>query len=247
MAVRRSNLSVPSGRSPVRSLRARCERLENLLRHVLASRSRLIYERDAAVERIRSVGNEFVTAFEAVDARTDAAIAAAELRGLLGHDLDIGTLLTISTEHVLARFHPCSVALWLCNSRGEHALAAFGANGIERPRAEATLGLIAREVCPQLGLEPVATVVEDATQLLTEAPPGGGVLHGQRAIIAPVVHRGDRFGALLLLQEAQTPWPANAGETVGALAGVIGDHLDRIMRIAVCRSAAWPKGSADID
>lgn len=240
MAVRRSSLSPSSGRSTIAALRERCERLERLLRHALASRSRVIHERDSAVERIRAVGDDFVTAFEAVDARTDAAIAAAELRGLLGHDLDITTTLAIATEHLIAGFRPANAALWLCNTRGEHALGAYGAAEIPRPRAEATLGLIAREVCPRLSTAPVAILVDDATELLSVPPPGGGILPGQSAIVAPIVFRGDRFGALMLLQPSEQPWPPNAVETVGALAGVVGEHLDRIMRIAVRRTENVP-------
>jgi hypothetical protein len=224
-------------------LGARCQRLEELLRRALASRARYRLERDRAVARIRAVGDDFVSAFEAIDARAEAAIAAAELRGLLGHDLDVDSLLTFATEHLVARFRPANVAVWLCDSRGNHSLVAYGSNGTPRSRAEASLGIVGRELCPTLGTDNVATAIDRAEDMLREPLPGGGAFAGQRAIVVPVAHRGERFGAVLLVQPADHPWPINGLEQVGAIAAVMGEQVERIMRIAHHRRGEWPGGT----
>ena len=130
MPSRRQSSSAP--RTTAAELRARCERLESLLRRTLDSRRDAREELERVRTRLRTAGDDFVVAFEAIDARTDAAVAAAELRGLLGHDLDVDTALTVATEHLLARFRPANVAIWLCNGRGDHAVAAYGANDVSR-------------------------------------------------------------------------------------------------------------------
>jgi hypothetical protein len=228
-------------------LRDRCERLESLLRAVLASRARARADLERTRDRLRTAGDDFVTAFEAIDARTDAAVAAGELRGLLGHDLDLDTLLTVTTEHLLSRFRPGNVAVWLCNGRGDHGLAAYGSCDIPRMRAESTLGLVGREVCPELPLEPVALVFERALDMVVAPPPGGGVLPGRRGMLASVSHRGERIGAVMVLQDESAPFQANAAETLGALAGVVGEHVDRITRIVMGRSSHWPNGASGAD
>lgn len=237
---------MPARRSPsakrvsVTELSSRCERLEALLRNVLRSRAQARTELDRARSRLRTAGDDFVTAFESIDARTDSAVAAAELRGLLGHDLDVDTALTVATEHFLARFRPANVAIWLCNGRGDHAVAAYGANDVTRRRAEASLGIIGRELCPTLGTDPAPRSFEDAASMVAVPPPGGGVLAGRRATIASMVHRGERFGAVMLLQAGGSPWPANVPETVAALGGVVAEHVDRITRIVMQRTSHWP-------
>ena len=149
MGVRRSKSSAgPAAPRTDSALAERCQRLEDLLRRALAGRRRAAMERDRAIARIRAVGDDFVSAFEAIDARTEAAIAAAELRGLLGHDLDVDSLLTLSTEHLVARYRPANVAIWLCDSRNNHSLVAYGANGTPRGRAEATMGSSAARRAP---------------------------------------------------------------------------------------------------
>lgn len=236
----------PSNSSSVTatSLKLRCSRLEGLLRSALASRARARADLDRARTRLRAAGDDFVMAFEAIDARTDAAIAAAEMRGLLGHDLDVDTMLTVATEHLLARFRPTNVAIWLCNARGDHGLAAYGASDTPRGRAEATLGLLGREVCPGIAADAAPLVVESALDLVHAPPPGGGVLPGRRAMICPMAHRGERFGTILLLQDQSAPWQPNAAEQLGAIAGVLGEQIDRITRIVMQRSSGWPGSGA---
>ena len=237
---------MPARRSPsakrvsATDLSNRCERLEALLRSVLRSRAQARTELDRARARLRTAGDDFVTAFEAIDARTDSAVAAAELRGLLGHDLDVDTALTVATEHLLARFRPANVAIWLCNGRGDHAVAAYGANDITRRRAEASLALVGRELCPTLGTDPSPHSFDDAAAMVAAPPPGGGVLAGRRAVIASMVHRGERFGAVMLMQSGDSPWQPGAPEAVAALGGVIAEHIDRITRIVVQRTSQWP-------
>jgi hypothetical protein len=229
------------------AMERRCARLEALLRSALASRFRARADLARARERLRTAGDDFVTAFEAIDARTDAAVAAGEMRGLLGHDLDVDTLLTVATEHLLARFRPGNVAIWLCNGRGDHGLAAYGHCDVPRPRAESTLGLVGREVCPALPLEPVAQVFERALDMVAAPPPGGGVLPGRRAMLCPLFHRGERMGAVMVLQDESAPFQLNAPETLGAIAAVVGEHIERITRIVVQRCSGWPGGASGAD
>lgn len=222
-------------------LALRCKRLESLLATTLKSRSHARAELAQTRARLRTVGDDFVVAFEAIDARTDAAVIAAELRGLLGYDLDIETALNVTTELLTSRFRPANAAVWLCNSRGDHAVAAYSASNISRSRVESSLGIIGREVCPQLGCEPVAQVFENALDMISTPPPGGGALAGKRAIIAPIVYRGERFGAVLLLQDQSAPWPSNCGEITAAICSVVAEQIDRITRIVVQRNNQWPK------
>lgn len=217
----------------------RCARLERLLALALRSRAGARTELQQARERLRTAGDDFVHAFEAIDARTDAAVAAAELRGILCHDLDMETMLTVATEHLLARFRPANVAIWLCNGRGDHAVAAYGASDVSRAQAEATLSILGRETCPLLGNEAVASTFEAAIEAV-RVPPPGGALVGRRAIMAPLVHRGERFGALMLLQERAIEWPTGGPDLAAAVGAILGEHIDRISRIVVQRRGTWP-------
>ena len=223
----------------------RCARLERLVRKLAESRAAARAELASARTRLRTVGDDFVTAFEAIDARTDAAVAAAELRGILCHDLDMESMLTVATEHLLARFRPANAAIWLCNGRGDHALAAYGANDVRRAQAESSLAIVARETLPLLGSEPVASVFDRALDAVTAPPPGGGVLADRRAMLAPMAHRGERFGAVMVLQARDTPWSPNGPQTLASIAALLGEHVDRISRIVVRRGSEWPRTDAD--
>jgi len=245
MSSRRNSPS--TARVTLADLRVRCERLESILRQALSSRSSARAERDSARARLRSAGDDFVVAFEAIDARTEAAVAAAELRGLLCHDLDIDTMLTVATEHLLARVRPANVAIWLCNSRGDYAVAAYGANSVSRARAEASLGVLGREACTHLGNEPVASVFDSAIEMVSVPPPGGGILADTRAIIAPLVFRGERFGAVLVFQPAAQAWQPNAPDIVASIGAVLGEQIERITRIVVQRGTEWPSTPPDHD
>jgi hypothetical protein len=150
------------------------------------------------------------------------------------------TMLTVATEHLLARFRPANAAIWLCNGRGDHAVAAYGASDVSRAQAEATLSILGRETCPLLGNEPVASTFEAAIEAVRVPPPGGGALVGRRAIMAPLVHRGERFGALMLLQERAIEWPTGGPELAAAVGAILGEHIDRISRIVVQRRGTWP-------
>ena len=245
MSSRRNSPSTT--RVTLADLRVRCERLEAVLRQALSSRSSARAERDSARARLRSAGDDFVVAFEAIDARTEAAVAAAELRGLLCHDLDIDTMLTVAVQHLLARVRPANVAIWLCNSRGDHAVAAYGTNSVSRSRAEASLGVLGREACTHLGNEPVASVFESALEMVSVPPPGGGILAGSRAIIAPLVYRGERFGAVLVFQPESEAWQPNSPEIVASIGAVLGEQIERITRIVVQRGTQWPSTPPDPD
>jgi hypothetical protein len=227
------------------SLVERCARLERLLAIALHRRAAAREELVRARGRLRTVGDDFVAAFEAIDARTDAAVAAAELRGRLADDLDLESALTVTLEHLLARFRPANVAIWLCNGRGDHALAAYGAGDVPRMQAEATVALLAREACPSLGSEPHATVFPDAAAAMVALPPGGGVLQGRAMVLVPIAHRGERSGAMMLLQGANECLSPAAPDAMAAIGALLGEHIDRIGRIVMRRSSAWPGMDAD--
>jgi len=226
-------------------LAQRCARLERLLAIALHRRAEARSALIQARGRLRTVGDDFVAAFEAIDARTDAAVTAAELRGLLSLDLDLESALTVTLEHVLAHFRPANVAIWLCNSRGDHALAAYGTGDIPRAQAEATLGLLAREACPALGVEPRAITFADAAAAMVAPPPGGEALHGRAMVLAPIAHRGERSGAMMLLQGGNEALGTAAPDALAAIGALLGEHIDRIGRIVMRRSSAWPGMDAD--
>jgi GAF domain-containing protein len=156
-------------------------------------------------------------------------------------------MLTVATEHLLARVRPANVAIWLCNSRGDYAVAAYGANSVSRARAEASLGVLGREACTHLGNEPVASVFDNAAEMVSVPPPGGGILANNRAIIAPLVFRGELFGAVLVFQPVSEAWQPNAPEIVASIGAVLGEQIERITRIVVQRGTEWPSTPPEHD
>jgi hypothetical protein len=62
-----------------------------------------------------------------------------------------------------------------------------------------------------------------------------------------ISHRGERFGAIMLLQDESAPFQANGAECLGAIAGVLGEQIERITRIVVQRSSHWPGGCSGAD
>jgi len=76
-------------------------------------------------------------------------------------------------------------------------------------------------------------------------PPGGGVLDGRAMVLAPIVHRGERSGAMMLLQGGNEALGVAAPDALAAIGALLGEHIDRIGRIVMRRSSAWPGMDAD--
>jgi hypothetical protein len=83
--------------------------------------------------------------------------------------------------------------------------------------------------------------------MVSVPPPGGGVLTGSRAIIAPLVHRGERFGAVLVFQPNTEQWQPNSPEVVASIGAVLGEQIERITRIVIQRGTQWPSTPPDSD
>ena len=73
------------------------------------------------------------------------------------------------------------------------------------------------------------------------------MLPGRRAMLCPLFHRGERMGAVMVLQDESAPFQPNAPETLGAIAAVVGEHIERITRIVVQRCSGWPGGASGAD
>jgi hypothetical protein len=63
--------------------------------------------------------------------------------------------------------------------------------------------------------------------------------------MAPMVHRGERYGALMVFQDEDSAWPPNAAQTLASIAALLGEHIDRISRIVVRRAGEWPRTDSD--
>jgi hypothetical protein len=184
-------------------------------------------------------------AFQTIDARTDAVVAAAEFRALAWHELDIEGAIATAIDHFAARFGACNVALWLASSKGEHAIAGYGFYDVPRALAEATLSLVAEEVCPTLGPECNAQELEDGCRLLTAPAPGDGILRGTRVLICPLAFRGEVLGSIMLFRSAAKPWPSNSRESLSSLSEAFAEQLSRIIRVTNRGRDHWPSMDSD--
>ena len=93
----------------------------------------------------------------------------------------------------------------------------------------------------------MASVFDNAAEMVSVPPPGGGVLAGSRAIIAPLVFRGELFGAVLVFQPVSEAWQPNAPEMVASIGAVLGEQIERITRIVVQRGTEWPSTPPEHD
>lgn len=223
----------------------RNHRLERVIRQLREREAELRSRLARAHRQLQNVGEQMEEAFVQIDARTEAVVAGAEFRALAWHELDIEGAIALTIDHLAARFGACNVAFWLSSSKGEFAIAGYGFYDVPRALAEATLGLVADEVCPILGPECIAHDFEDGSQLLTAPPPGDGVLRGRRVLICPTVSRGEVLGAVMLFRSADKQWPENATDTLAAVGEACGEQLARIIRVSNRGRDRWPSMDTD--
>lgn len=219
---------------------SREQRLERIIKQLRERETLLRARLDRARFLIQSVGDQMAEAFVQIDARTDAAVAAAEFRALAWQELDIESAIAQAIDHMAIRFGACNIAVWLASSRGDFAIAGYGYFDVPRTLAEASLGILAQEMCPLLEAGTVGYEVEDGSSLFTVPPPGGGVLNDRRVILCPLAHRGEILGAVMLFRSAESPWPMNAQETAAAIGEAFGEQLSRIIRVSNRGPDRWP-------
>jgi len=220
-------------------------RLERIIRHLRERETLLRARLDRARSQLQAVGDQMAAAFIQIDARTDAAIAAAEFRALAWQELDIESAIAQAIDHLAARFGACNVAVWLANSEGAFAIAGYGYFDVPRTMAEATLSILGGEVCPLLEPGTQGFLREDAGDLLAAPPPGGGVLGGRTAILCPISHRGELLGAFMLFRSVHQPWASNSQETAAAIGLAFGEQLARIIRVSNRGPDRWPHMDSD--
>lgn len=218
----------------------RIARLSGLVRQLRERERKLRSRLDRANLQLEMVGEQMAAAFMQMDAHTETVVAAAEFRALAGQELDVESAIALLIDSLSLRFGATNVVVWLSSSRGEYATAGYGYYDVPRTLAEATLGVLADEVCPALGVEAVPHTFDDGREVLTVPPPGGGVLEGRSVILCPIAYRGEALGAIMLFRSQQNPWPAGAPETTAAIGEAFGEQLDRIIRVANRTPDRWP-------
>ncbi len=195
----------------------RIARLSGLVRQLRERERKLRSRLDRANLQLEMVGEQMAAAFMQMDAHTETVVAAAEFRALAGQELDVESAIALLIDSLSLRFGATNVVVWLSSSRGEYATAGYGYYDVPRTLAEATLGVLADEVCPALGVEAVPHTFDDG-----------------------IAYRGEALGAIMLFRSQQNPWPAGAPETTAAIGEAFGEQLDRIIRVANRTPDRWP-------
>jgi hypothetical protein len=219
--------------------------LERVIRALREREVQLRQRLNRAHEQLQTVGEQMAAAFTQIDARTDAVVAGAEFRALAWHELDIEGAIALAIDHMTAKLGAANVALWLASSKGEFAMAGYGYYDMPRALAEPALAQIAREVCPALGNQCMALELEDVADLLRPGGAGTDEISGKRLLLAPLSHRGEVLGAVLLFRSQHKPWPTNARDTIAALSEAFAEQLDRIIRVTTRGPRQWPAMDTD--
>ena len=210
-----------------RHAQAQAKRIERLKRVC----RRLNTARQQVTEKVGSLCNDLVDAYQELADQMDHVSTASEFSSLVRQELEIEELLRTALEFILAKVGPTNAAVFLPATSNDFSLGAYINYSCPRDSADMLLDHLAAVLAPRFEDES-GIAVFDTTAELSE------VLHddldwmGDSSIVVfNCEHEGECLAVVALFRDRASPFPESMLHLCKTIRDIFAAQLARVIRI----------------
>ncbi|MEM7682403.1 MAG: response regulator [Planctomycetota bacterium] len=204
--------------------RRRIARLKKLCR-------RLNEARIEVADQVDVLCNDLVTAYQELAVQMQASQREVSFEETTADELDLEALLRQTLEHVVELTGPTNAAVFLPASMDEFSLGGYVNYDCTSDSADMLLRHLADVLAPKVADATEPVHVRDAVTMRSWLGDDAAWLEGAEMLAISAGSGGEALAVLALFRDADQPFDPEAVRKLEALGPVLGERLERIIRV----------------
>ncbi|MEM6750301.1 MAG: response regulator [Planctomycetota bacterium] len=204
--------------------RKRVARLKKLCR-------RLNEARIEVAEQVDVLCNDLVTAYQELATQVQAKQGDRSFEDITTEELDLESLLRQTLEHVVGLTGPTNAAVFLPASMDEFSLGGYVNYDCTSDSADMLLRHLADVLAPRVAEVDQTVHARDAVAMRRWLGDDAAWLEGGELLAISAGVRGEPLAVIALFRDADQPFSPDAVRQLEDLAPVLGERLERIIRV----------------
>ena len=205
----------------------RAQRLHRLRRVC----KKLNQARHEVTQQVDTICSDLVTAYQELAQQMHQVTQASEYAGLVKHELDLESLLRKTLEYVLSKSGPTNVAIFLPASADEYSLGGYVNYDCTSESADVLLQHLADVVAPRVAARQEPVHITDNATLKHWIGDDAAYLADSHVLAFACRHKNEPLAVMVLFRDGAQPFASNVFESCGVLSPMLGEYLNRIIRI----------------
>ncbi|MEM8739055.1 MAG: response regulator [Planctomycetota bacterium] len=202
----------------------RIERLHRLCKKLNAARLEVSQQVDLLC-------NDLVTAYQELACQMQNVVQTSEYAELVQNQLDLETLLRATLEHLMAKLGSANAAIFLPATMDEYSLGGYVNYDRSPESAELILQQLGDHLAPRIAAVDDLVHLTEPQDLEEALGYDAGLLRDSALLAVPCMSEDECLAVLVLFREADQPFEEEHLDRVSALAPMLGDALEKIIRI----------------
>ncbi len=174
---------------------------------------------------------DLVGAYQELAAQMQRVARSSEYAAAVRHELDLEQLLRKTLEFMLEKVGPTNAAVFLPANDREYALGGYVNYDRCGGTPELLLQHLADVVAPRLAERTSALHITDNETLRQWIGRDSDYLADCHVLAISCRRRDEVMATLMLFRDASSPFDLAAADSLEAVAPLLGEHLDRVIRV----------------
>ncbi|MEM7627310.1 MAG: response regulator [Planctomycetota bacterium] len=175
--------------------------------------------------------NDLVTAYQELACQMQNVVQTSEYSGLVKDELDLEALLRITLEHLMAKLGPSNAAIFLPATMDEYSLGGYVNYDCTSESADLLLEHLADTLAPRIATADDLVHLTNREDIERWIGEDAGQLGDAGILAAPCMSDDECLAVLVLFREVDQPFEEEHLDRVSALAPMLGEALEKIIRV----------------
>ncbi|MEO1235490.1 MAG: response regulator, partial [Planctomycetota bacterium] len=187
--------------------------------------------RQEVAQQVDVLCNDLVTAYQELACQMQNVAQTSEYAELIGDELDLETLLRRTLEHLMAKLGPSNAAIFLPATLDEYSLGGYVNYDRSKSSADLILQQLADTLAPRVAATDEVLHLTDPADLEQTLGQDAGLLRDNALLAAPCNSDDECLAVLVLFRDVDQPFEEDHLDRVSALAPMLGEALEKIIRV----------------
>lgn len=201
----------------VRRLRRACRKLDTA--------------RGQVMEQVDVLCSDLVVAYQELAAQMQQVVQTSEYAAVIRQELDLEQLLRKTLEYLLDKVGPTNAAIFLPCAEDEYSLGGYVNFDRSAGSPEVLLQHLADVVAPRVADRGHLLHITDNDALQQWIGKDYNYLVDCHVVAAPCFDGEDVMAAVMLFRDGAQPFDDAVGDTLDAIAPMLGDYLAKVVRV----------------
>jgi DNA-binding response OmpR family regulator len=187
--------------------------------------------RKQVTQQVDVLCQDLVTAYQELASQMQQVVQSSEYAGIIRNELDLEALLRKTLEYILEKAGATNAAIFLPTGENEYALGGYVNYDRTSGSPEVLLQHLADIVAPKVADRAKLLHVTDNESIEQWIGSDYTYLADCHVLTSPCIDGEESLAVIMLFRDGGQPYSTDAVETIGAIAPMLGEYLNKVIRV----------------